>query len=168
MFRHLCFDFLVFFFSFLSETHLSYLAWSWFFSGFGRLRIQNFFHFFPLQHTGLFLYSFKIPFSCFPLSFSFRPFGRKCTYTTIALPSPQHKHKSVSQSAPYARYPLPFSTSFISVVFFVFFSSSHTYPNSRRFEVSYSNFVCVLSIISFVLSTLYLDGRKGFFLNIYY
>ena len=151
------------FFSFLSETHLSYLAWSWFFFWFWASADSKFFFFISFVYSTLvyFFDSFKIPFSCFPLSFSFRPFGRKCTYTTIALPSPQHKHKSVSQSVSALRS-IP-STLQHEFYFSCVFLSSHTYPNSRRFEVSYSKFVCVLSIISIVLSTLYLDGRKGFF-----
>ena len=153
------------FFSFLSETHLSYLAWSWFFFWFWASADSKFFFFFISFVYSTLVYFFilsKYPFLVSPSLFlSVHLVGNVHIPPLPFLPLSTSTSQSVSQSVSALRS-IP-STLQHEFYFSCVFLSSHTYPNSRRFEVSYSNFVCVLSIISFVLSTLYLDGRKGFF-----
>lgn len=140
------------FFSFLSETHLSYLAWSWFFFWFWASADSNFFFFSFLSSTAHWFISLilsKYPFLVSPSLF----LSVHLVGNVHIPPLPQAQvSQSVSQSAPYARYPLPFSTSFISVVFSLVHIPIQI-PAGSKLVIPNLYVCCQLYLLYWVLST---------------
>ena len=157
MFSHLSMSwFLLFSFLFLSfilKRISSYLAWSWFFWFWASADSKFLSSFLPFFFYSTLVYFFKIPFSCSPSLFLllFPPIWQEMyIYHTIPCPSflPSFSPAQAQVNQRYARYPLPFQHEFYFDCVFVYL------PNFRRFEVSYSNFVCV-RVLSIIFCTEY-------------